>query len=115
MNPQNLIDGIQNKNRELSIKNDELRNLSEKEAEAKRDYRILKAQAILKLKSEGHPATLITDLVKGDKIVAEARFKYDISNGVYKACKESITDLRAAIDSYRSLLAWLKTEMYRAE
>ncbi len=112
--PDGLIKGIQSKNRELTLKNAELQTLSEKSAEAKRDYRVIKAQTILKLKSEGNPATLITEICKGDKVVAEAKFKSDVADGVYKACRESITDVRTAIDSYRSLLAWLKTEMHNA-
>ena len=40
--------------------------------QAEVEYRILKSQAILKLKSEGFPATLIPDIVKGLEKVAIA-------------------------------------------
>lgn len=112
--PDDLIKGIQSKNRELSMKNTELQQYSELAAESKRDYRIQRAKKILELKEKGYPATLIRELCQGDKVVAELKFKFDVAEGVYKACKESINDTRTAIDSYRSLLAWLKTEMHNA-
>lgn len=111
-NPQSLIKGIQAQNRNLSLKNEDLQKFSQVAAEKKRDYRIVKAQKILELKSEGQSVTIIKDICNGDKIVAEARFQFDVADGIYKACKESIFDIRASIDSYRSLLAWLKVELY---
>lgn len=110
MTPQDIIKGIQNKNRELTRKNLELQELSEKVAQAKFLYRVAKSKKILELKGK-HPATLLGDIIKGDEEIAELRLEFDIADGVYKACRESIQDIRIAIDSYRSLLTWLKAEM----
>ena len=102
---------MQSKNRLLTAKNDEYIELSEKYAEAKRKYNIAYATEVTKLRIEGTPITVIKDLVKGDKFVADIGYKMDIAEGILKACKESMADIRAALDSYRSLLTWLRAEL----
>jgi rubrerythrin len=110
MNPQAELDGLQKKNRELSLKNEEYLKLIESAAEAKRQYRVAYAQKALSLKSGGMAITIIPSLAKGDPAVADLRYKMDVSDGVMKACKQAMEDIRTAIDSYRSRLAWLKVE-----
>ena len=92
----------------LSQKNDELPILSEKKAQAERDYKIEVRKQILFHKSEGHPVTIITKLVEGHKLVAELKFKYDVATEIYKACLESMKDIRLQVESYRSLLTWFR-------
>ena len=111
MNPQKIMDVIADKNRQLTKKNEELRELHEKHADAKRDYLTALAQKITALKIDGHSVTLIKDLAKGNKGVAELGYKVDVAYGVRDACKEKIADLRTGIDSSRSILSWLKAEM----
>lgn len=115
MNPQSLMDGMKEKNRMLSMKNEELAELSEKKAAAERDFNIAYAKEVMKLKLKDEKITLIPSLAKGDKVVAELKYKADIAEGVYRACMEKIKDLRTQIDSYRSLLAYLKAELLRTE
>jgi len=113
MNPTELMKGMQEKNRLLTAKNQEYIDLSEKHAATKRNYNVAYAAKVVELKIDGQPITIIKDLVKGDKIVAEMGYEMDIAEGVLKACRESMADIRAAIDAYRSLLSWLKTELER--
>ena len=107
---QKLMDGMMEKNRLLTSKNDEYIQLTEKHADAKRDYGVSLAKRIIGLKFDKHPATLILQLAKGDSAVAELRYKRDVAKGVMDACRESIKDIRSAIDSYRSLLTWEREE-----
>ena len=58
--------------------------------EAEVEYRIKKAQEILRLKSEGYPATLIPDIVKGLNEVAILYQKKLDAEVVYKANCEAI-------------------------
>ena len=109
------MDGMAEKNRVLSIKNEELAELSEKKAAAERDYLVMYAKRVMDYKLEGEKITLIPFLAKGDKVVAELKYKADIAEGVYRACIEKIKDLRTQIDSYRSLLSFLKAELHRTE
>lgn len=114
LSPNNIMDGMAEKNRMLTQKNGEYSDLVEKRAGAERDYNIQVAIQTITLKGESHPVTLIPTLVKGNKAIAELKYKFDVATGVERACLESIKDIRSQIDSYRSLLAWMKAEMLNA-
>lgn len=109
--PQSVMDGMAKKNRLLSVKNDELAELTEKKAAAERDYNIAYAKEVMNLKLEGEKITLIPSIAKGNKMVAEFKYKADIADGVYVACREKIKDSRVQVDSYRSLLTWMRAEL----
>jgi hypothetical protein len=111
MTPGEIMQGMKEKNRLLSLKNDEYVELVEKRALLERAYNVSLAAATVKLKTDGHSITLIKTLANGDKVVSDYKFKLDVAHGVERACLESIKNLRGAIDTYRSLLAWLKAEM----
>lgn len=59
-------------------------------AEAEKEYRIAKANKILKLKSEGYPITIIPDIAKGDMEVAELDLKRNIAETLYKCNLEAL-------------------------
>ena len=111
MTPQQIIDGMQQKNRELSMKNDELPELAENMAQAERDYNVAYARKLLELKSDGMSVTLSKDLAKGDKYIADLLFTYRVAEAVYDSAKKKIHSLVIHIDTYRSLLSWQKQEM----
>ena len=110
MTPQQIMDGMAEKNRMLSMKNDELSELYIKYAEAEREYNVAYAVEITRLRIVGEPITISKDLAKGDKVVSGLFYKMRIAEGVLNACREKIKDLRLSIDTYRSLLSWLKAE-----
>ena len=110
LTPQNIMDGMAEKNRMLSSKNDELSELYKEYAEAEQNYNIAYAQKLTRLRMEGEPITLAKELAKGDKTVSDLFYKMRIAEGVLNACREKIKDLRSSIDTYRSLLSWLKAE-----
>ena len=111
MTPAEIMKGLQDKNRQLTMKNEELIDLAEAKAQAERDYKTGLAKEILSLKAEGQSVTLIDKLANGTAHIAELKMKFDIAEAVYNACREKIKDLRTAIDTYRSLLSFLKSEM----
>ena len=113
MTPQQIMDGMAEKNRMLSMKNDELVELYKEYAEAERVYNIQYAGELITLRSRGEPITLAKELAKGDKVIAELFYKMKIAEGVLNACREKIKDIRSSIDTYRSLLSWLKAEYER--
>ena len=110
LSPQNIMDGMAEKNRMLSMKNDELVELYKTHAEAEREYNIQYARELITLRANGEPITLAKDLAKGEKVVSDLFYKMRIAEGVLNACREKIKDLRSSIDTYRSLLSWLKAE-----
>lgn len=111
MNPSKYLKGLDQKNRELSVKNSEYQELNDKRAKAEYAYSIALARKMLELKAEGQPTTLIPKLVAGDKIVAQLKLEMDVADGVCRACRESMRNLHAMIMSYQSTLAWLRAEM----
>ena len=111
MTPVEIIKGLTDHNRRLQMKNDEYLELAEKRANAELEYRKAAAKKTLEFRDAGHSISLIHTLLKGDDIVSELRFKYQVAQAVESACLQSIKDIRAGIDTYRSLLAWMKAEM----
>jgi len=111
MTPPEIMQGLASKNRMLTQKNDEYLNLAEKRAQTERAYKVVYAQKLLDLKSHGTPITIAKDLASGDVNVSKAKFNYEVAMAVEKACLENIKDLRSQIDTYRSLLSWLKAEL----
>ena len=111
MTPAEIMQGMASKNRELTMKNGELVDLTESAAQKKRDYLVALTKETMTLKVAGEKITLIPALAKGDRVVADLGYAWDVSEGVLLATRERIKDIRAQIDSYRSLLTWLRAEM----
>jgi len=63
-------------------------------AEAERDYKILLRGECLKLRDGGMAIGLIDKTCYGIPSVAEARFKRDVAETVYKANQEAIQSLK---------------------
>jgi len=109
-NPEEVMDRLSNYSRQLSNKNSEYLEYGTKVAEAEKHYTVLFAQEMLKLRDDGMPVTILKDITKGRKSVAEAKFNLAVAEAMYNACRESLKDLRANIDVGRSFLSWLKSE-----
>ncbi len=110
MNPQAELDGLQQKNIDLSSKNDEYGNLLLEAAEAERKFNIAYAKKIFSLKTEGEPVTTRKAMALGDPEIARLKFDKDVSESLVKACKEHMKALEKSIESYRTRIAWLKAE-----
>ena len=78
---------------ETSIKS--LRTTGSEFAEAERHYKVLLRIEALKLRAdEGLPVTLIQQVVYGIPEVADARYKRDVAETVYKANLEAINSIK---------------------
>lgn len=77
---------------EISIK--ELRKSGTSYATAEKDYKILLRQECLKLRDEGMAIGMIDKTCYGIPSVAEARFKRDVAETVYKANLEAINSIK---------------------
>jgi hypothetical protein len=66
-------------------------------AEAQRDYYIARASAIMNLRAEGKPVTLVLPLVKGIREVADLEMKRIIAETMYKSTLEAINVLKLKI------------------
>ena len=67
-----------------------LRRNGETLAQAEKDYKILLRQEVLKLRDEGMAVGVIDKTIYGVPSVAEARFKRDVADAMYRANQEHI-------------------------
>lgn len=81
-------------------------------ADAERRYRKAKAKAILKLRSEGCPVTLIQDIVKGLDDVADLNYERMVSEANYKSNIEAINVAKQTANDLRMNyeLEWRNTK-----
>lgn len=89
-----IYNELQQKIRELEISIRSLRKTGQKYAEAERDYKILLRQEVLKMRDEGQAIGVITLTCYGIPSVAEARFKRDTAEAIYKANQEAINSIK---------------------
>ena len=111
MTPAQIMAGLTKQNQRLTAKNDEYQELISKRAEAERVYNIAVAEKTIALRMSDTPVTIIDKQVKGDKAIARLKYDFDVAQGVEKACLLAIKTSMSAIDTYRSLLSWLKAEL----
>ena len=58
-------------------------------AQAEQDYRIALAKNIAVERADGTPVTIISDICRGDKEIALAKFQRDVAEITYDAAKEA--------------------------
>ena len=87
---QDLITDLQKYSTELDMSVKRLRRNGEALAQAEKDYKVLLRQEVLKLRDEGMAVGIIDKTVYGVPSVAEARFKRDVAEAMYKANQEHI-------------------------
>lgn len=83
---------IKTKHLEASIK--QLRTSGTEYAEAEKNYKVLLRQECLKLRDDGMAIGMIDKTCYGIPSVAEARFKRDVAEAVYKANLEAINSIK---------------------
>lgn len=89
-----LYQELQQKTKQLEVSIKQLRKSGTDYAEAERDYKILLRSECLKLRDEGMAIGLIDKTCYGIPSVAEARFKRDVAEAVYKANMEAINSIK---------------------
>ena len=89
-----LMNELNNKILQLERSIKELRNSGTSYAQAERDYKVLLRQECLKLRDDGMAIGMIDKTCYGIPSVAEARFKRDVAEAVYKANLEAINSIK---------------------
>jgi hypothetical protein len=89
-----LFNELQAKTKDLEISIKSLRQNGTKYAQAEKDYKVLLRQECLKLRDEGMAIGMIDKTCYGIPSVAEARFKRDVAEAVYKANLEAINSIK---------------------
>ena len=89
-----LYQELQNKTRQLELSIKQLRTSGTDYAKAERDYKVLLRTECLKLRDQGMAIGMIDKTCYGIPSVAEARFKRDVAEAVYKANLEAINSIK---------------------
>lgn len=89
-----LYDELQAKTKQLEVSIKQLRTSGTEYAQAEKDYKILLRQECLKLRDDGMAIGMIDKTCYGIPSVAEARFKRDVAETVYKANLEAINSIK---------------------
>ncbi len=85
---------LQSKTQQLEISIKRLRTSGTEYAQAERDYKVLLRSECLKLRDDGMAIGMIDKTCYGIPSVAEARFKRDVAEAVYKANLEAINSIK---------------------
>ena len=85
---------LQSKTKQLDVSIRALRKSGTDYAEAERAYKVLLRTECLKLRDEGMAIGMIDKTCYGIPSVAEARFKRDVAEVVYKANLEAINSIK---------------------
>lgn len=89
-----LYDELREKTKQLDVSIKSIRNTGTEYAQAEKDYKVLLRQECLKLRDEGTAVGMIDKVCYGIPSVAEARFKRDVAEAVYKANLEAINSIK---------------------
>jgi hypothetical protein len=89
-----LYNELQMKTQQLDMSIKQLRTSGTEYAQAERDYKVLLRQECLKLRDDGMAIGMIDKTCYGIPSVAEARFKRDVAEAVYKANLEAINSIK---------------------
>jgi len=88
---------LEQKRKQLEISIKSLRQNGTSYAEAEKNYKILLRQECLKLRDEGMAIGMIDKTCYGIPSVAEARYRRDIAEAIYRANQEAINSIKLEI------------------
>ena len=89
-----LFNQLQSKTKELEISIKSLRQTGTNYAQAEKDYKVLLRQECLRLRDDGMAIGMIDKTCYGIPSVADARFKRDVAEAVYRANMEAINSIK---------------------
>ena len=89
-----LYSELQMKTAQLDMSVKDLRKNGTAYAQAEKDYKILLRKECLKLRDDGMAIGMIDKTCYGIPSVAEARFKRDVAEAIYRANQEAINSIK---------------------
>lgn len=67
----------------------QMKNRGRAAAQAEEDYRVALAQKLLLEREKGVPATILSDICRGDRQIAKLKFERDVAQVTYKSAMEA--------------------------
>lgn len=112
--PREIERGMINKNIELQHAIEEIPELINNQAQTERDYDVAVAKKTLELKTEGHPVTIISKIVAGDKLIADLNMKQKLATEILRLQYKKLKSIETSIGSYQSMHALRRIEYQKA-
>lgn len=94
---QDLYNEIQKLRNELNLAIEFAKKRGQDLAKAERDYRVALSQKILIERDNKVPVTIISDICRGDKEIADFKFNRDTQEVLYKSAGERINATKLEI------------------
>lgn len=95
---QDLINELNLHRGNLNLAIKELKVRGQAKAEAEKNYRIALAKEMLRLRTEGTPVTIISDLCRGNEQIATLKMQRDIADSLYESNMQAIYNYKLNID-----------------
>ena len=92
-----LINEIRQKSKMLDTAIREIGTRGRAYAQAEHDYRVALAEKTLIERDKGTPATICSDVCRGDRKIAKLRFERDVAEVVYRSALEAINATKLQI------------------
>ena len=92
-----LINEIGQKSKMLDTAIRDLGTRGRAYAQAEHDYRVALAEKTLVERDKGTPATICSDVCRGDRKIAKLRFERDVAEVVYRSALEAINATKLQI------------------
>ena len=102
---------LMEKNKWLFIKLTEQESKIRDSAQAEHNYRVALAIKMLELRTEGTPATIMSDLCRGNKGIAKLKLERDIAKGIADACNQAIRAIQSSMNAFQTMISYGKAEM----
>lgn len=99
-----LINEVQRLSKSLDAALSAFKKRGIEAAETEREYRIALSADILKERDKGTPVTIISDVCRGKREIADLKLKRDIAEVVFDSAKEAINVYKKQLNVYENQL-----------
>ena len=110
MNPEEIINKLEYKVNELTIRNEKLKKLGTIKDRLEATYRCELRKELLRLSLNNTKISITGDITRGNAKIAQLRVNRDLAKIRYYLMKSSIENIKFEIEVLRSMLIWLRVE-----
>ena len=108
MNPEEIINKLEYKVNELTIRNAKLKKLGIIKDRVEATYRCELREELLRLSLNNTKISITDDIARDNAKIAQLRLNRDLAKIRYYLMKSSIENIKFEIEVLRSILIWLR-------
>ena len=110
MNPEEIINKLEYKVNELTIRNAKLKKLGTIKDRLEATYRCELRKELLRLSLNNTKISITDDITRDNAKISQLRLNRDLAKIRYYLMKSSIENIKFEIEVLRSILIWLRVE-----